>query len=176
MGIRTDYRNKTFPRRFAFKERQRGARKWRIRLCGRTWAWNTRLLSHVIVASHVLFIPLFLQSFTWSYVILLLIRPSVRPSVPPSVCPYLRPSVHLSIHPSLHWLTYSLIRSCICLFVYLLFWTFRLPLSFVFVSVSFSDLFIFFGLNGFIYLHLSAPVSTCIDHSLIEYPTELSTS
>ena len=105
-------------------------------------------------------------------------HPIIHPSVRPSVCP----SVHLFIHPSIHTfahlLTHSFVHLFLRLFMCLLlfFWTIRLLLAFVFVSASFSGFF-FFGLNEFtIYLHLPAPVSTCIDHSLIEYFTRLSTS
>ena len=106
----------------------------------------------------------------------------IRSSIRASVCLSVRPSVHLSIHPSIHTFAHLLTHSFVHLFLHLFmcllifFWTIRLPLAFVFVSVSFSGL-LFFGLNGFnIYLHLSAPVSTCTNHSLIEYLTGLSTS
>ena len=41
--FQTGYRDKTFAHRFAFKKRQRGARKWHIRLCRSARGWNTRL-------------------------------------------------------------------------------------------------------------------------------------
>ena len=102
-----------------------------------------------------------------------IIHPCVRLSV--------RPSIYPSIHPSIHSLTFSLIHSsicfCVCSCVYFFVFGQFDYCSRLCLFLSLSQASFFFGLNGFTtYLHLSAPVSTCIDHSLIEYLTGLSTS
>ena len=101
----------------------------------------------------------------------------IRSSIRASVCLSVRPSIHPSIHTRAHLVTHSFVHLFLRTRVYLFFlgqFDYRSRLC-LFLSLSQASLFS--GLNGFnIYLHLSAPVSTCIDHSLIEYPTGLSTS
>ena len=104
-------------------------------------------------------------------------HPIIHPCVRLSVRPSIYPSIH---HPYTCSLSHSFIRPFVFAFVHVFTSLFLDNSTTARVCVCFC-LFLrppfFFGLNGFTtYLHLSAPVSTCIDHSLIEYLTGLSTS